>query len=163
MTRLKTARFALSVLLAGSTFVAVMPAQAQPMMGDMGMYHDSTRMHEHMSKQMEKRQADLKTKLHLAPAQEAAWTAYVQATKPPAKPMMQRMDHDELAKMKTPERLDKMNAAHEASFKAMQTHMKQCSDATREFYNHLSAEQQTIFDAETLPMRARMGRKAKPN
>ncbi len=48
MTRLNTTRFALSVLLAGSAFAAVVPAQAQPMMGDMGMHHNEGRMQERM-------------------------------------------------------------------------------------------------------------------
>ena len=172
MTRLKTAHFAISVLLASTALAAVVPAQAQPMMGDtamsmgMGMHPENGHMHEQMSKQMEKRQAELKAKLHLAAAQEAAWNTYVQATKPPAKPLMQTMDREALAKLTTPERLDKINAAHEANLKAMEQHMKQRSDATREFYGHLSAEQQKIFDAETLtPAHGMMGegRKGRPN
>jgi protein CpxP len=150
MTRLNTTRFALSVLLAGSALAAVIPAQAQPMMGDMGMHHDDSRMHERMTKQMEKNQADLKAKLHLAASQEGAWNTFVQATKPPAKPIAQGVDRAELAALKTPERLDKMNAVHLAHQKAMETHMKQRNDAIREFYNHLSTEQQNVFDAETL-------------
>jgi protein CpxP len=150
MTRLNTTRFALSVLLAGSALAAVVPAQAQPMMGEMGMRHDEGRMHERMTKQMEKQQAELKAKLHLAPAQEAAWNAYVEGTKLPAKSVDHHMNRDEFAKLTTPERLDKMNAAHEANFKTMQTHMKQRDEATREFYKKLSVEQQKVFDAETL-------------
>ena len=73
MTRLNSTRLALSVLLAGSALVAVLPAHAQPMMGNTGMHHDSDRMHDRMAKQIEKRQAELKAKLHLAPAQEPAW------------------------------------------------------------------------------------------
>ena len=150
MTRLNTTRFALSVLLAGSALAAVIPAQAQPMMGDMGMHHDDSRMHERMTKQMEKNQTDLKAKLHLAASQEGAWNAFVQATKPPAKPIAEGVDRAELAALKTPERLDKMNAVHLAHLKTMEAHMKQRNDGVREFYNHLSAEQQNVFDAETL-------------
>ncbi len=153
MNCLKTTRFAISVLLAGTALAAVVPAQAQPMMGEKGAYHDSERMHENMAKHMEKRQAALKAKLHLTAEQEAGWNAFVQGTKPPAKPMMQHMDRDELAKLSTPERLDKMNMAHEANIKAMEMQMRQRSDATREFYSHLSAEQQKVFDTETLPER----------
>ena len=53
MTRLNTTRFALSVLLAGSALAAVVPAQAQPMMGEMGMHHDEGHMHERMVKHWE--------------------------------------------------------------------------------------------------------------
>jgi hypothetical protein len=49
MTRLNTTRFAISVLLAGSALAAVAPAQAQPMMGEMGVHHDEGRMHDRMS------------------------------------------------------------------------------------------------------------------
>ena len=155
MTRLNTTRFALSVLLAGSALAAVAPAQAQPMMGEMGVHHDEGRMHDRMSKQWDKRQVELKTKLHLAPSQEPAWNAFVQGMKMPAKPLMQPMDREALAKLSTPERMEKMNALHEANLAAMQAHIKQRSEATRTFYNQLSAEQQKVFDAETLPEHSR--------
>ena len=151
MTRLNTTRFALSVLLAGSALAAVVPAQAQPMMGEMGVHHNEGRMHERMTKHWEQRQAELKAKLQLTPAQEPAWNAFVQGMKMPAKPLAQPVDRDALAKMSTPERLDKMNAAHEANLAAMQTHIKQRTEATRTFYGQLSAEQQKVFDAQTLP------------
>jgi len=155
MTRLNTTRFALSVLLAGSALAAVVPAQAQPMMGEMGVHHDEGRMHDRMSKQWDKRQVELKTKLHLAPSQEPAWNAFVQGMKMPAKPLMQPMDREALAKLSTPERMEKMNALHEANLAAMQAHIKQRSEATRTFYNQLSVEQQKVFDAETLPEHSR--------
>lgn len=151
MTRLKTTRFALSVLLAGSAFTTMLPAHAQPMMGEMGMHHDEGRMHERMSKHWEKRQAELKGKLRLTAAQEAAWTAFVDGMKVPGKPLAQTMDRDALAKLNTPERIEKMNAVHEANLAAMQTHIKQRTEATRTFYNQLSTEQKKMFDAETLP------------
>ena len=155
MTRLNTTRFALSVLLAGTAFAAVVPAQAQPMMGDMGMHHNEGRMHERMAKQWEKRQAELKTKLHLAAAQEPAWNAFVQGIKMPAARLAQPMDHDAMAKLSTPERMEKMNAMREANQATMQAHIKQRTEATRTFYNQLSVEQQKVFDAETLPEHSR--------
>ena len=69
MTRLNTPRFALSVLLASSIFVSVAPAQAQPMMGEMGMHQDESHMRERMAKRWEQRQAELKTQLKLTAAQ----------------------------------------------------------------------------------------------
>jgi hypothetical protein len=155
MTRLNTTRFALSVLVAGSALAAVVPAQAQPMMGEMGMHHDEGRMHERMSKHWEQRQIELKTKLHLTPAQEPAWNTFTQGMKVPAKPLAQPIDRDALAKLSTPERMDKMNATHEANLAAMQTHIKQRTEATRTFYNQLSVEQQKVFDTETLPEHSR--------
>lgn len=155
MTRLNTVRFALSVLLASSALGTAIPAQAQPMMGEMGMHHDEGRMHEHMVKHWEKHQAELKSKLHLTTAQELAWTTFVQGMKIPAKPLVQPIDREVLAKLNTPERMEKMNAIHEANLTAMQTHIKQRTEATRTFYNQLSIEQQKVFDAETLPEHSR--------
>ena len=150
MTRLNTTRFALSVLLAGSALAAVVPAQAQPMMGEMGVHHNEGRMHERMTKHWEQRQAELKAKLQLTPAQEPAWNSFVQASKPPAKSHMQHLGQDDLAKLSTPERLDKMNAMHDENLKTMQAQMKQREEATRAFYKTLTAEQQKTFDSETL-------------
>ena len=155
MTRLNTTRFALSVLLAGTALAAVVPAQAQPMMGEMGVHHDEGRMHERMTKHWEKRQTELKAKLHLTAAQEPAWNAFVQSMKMPAKPLMQPLDREAMAKLSTPERMEKMNSVHEANLAGMQSHVKQRSEATRTFYNQLSAEQQKVFDAETLPEHSR--------
>lgn len=151
MTRLTPLRFTLSVLLASSALIAFVPAQAQPMMGEMGMHHDEGRMHDRMVRHWEQRQAELKTKLHLTTAQEPAWNAFVQGMKVPAKPLVQPLDHDALAKLSTLERMEKMNAAHEANLATMQTHIKQRTEATRVFYNQLNAEQQKVFDAQTLP------------
>lgn len=151
MTRLTPLRFTLSVLLASSALIAFVPAQAQPMMGEMGMHHDEGRMHDRMVRHWEQRQTELKTKLHLTPAQEPAWNAFVQGMKVPAKPLVQPLDRDALAKLSTPERMEKMNAAHEANLATMQTHIKQRTEATRVFYNQLNAEQQKVFDAQTLP------------
>jgi len=151
MNRLNTTRFALSILLAGTALAAVVPAQAQPMMGEMGMHHDEGRMHERMTKHWEKRQAELKGKLHLTAAQEPAWNSFIEGMKVPAKSLAQPMEREALAKLNTPERMEKMNALHEANVASMQTHVKQRTEATRVFYNQLSTEQKKVFDAETLP------------
>jgi periplasmic protein CpxP/Spy len=151
MTRFTPLRLTLSIFLASSALIASVPAQAQPMMGEMGMHHDEGRMHDRMVRHWEQRQAELKTKLHLTPAQEPAWNAFVQGMKVPAKPLVQPLDHDALAKLSTLERMEKMNAAHEANLATMQTHIKQRTEATRVFYNQLNAEQQKVFDAQTLP------------
>jgi hypothetical protein len=155
MTCLKTSRLALSALLACAALTSVLPVHAQPMMGEMGMHHNDGRMHERMTKHWEKRQVDLKAKLHLAAAQEPAWQAFVQGMKVAAKPLTQAVERDALAKLSTPERMEKMNAVHEANLATMQSHIKQRTEATRTFYNQLSVEQQKVFDAETLPEQER--------
>lgn len=151
MNRLHIARFAFSVLLASTALSTVVPAQAQPMMADTGMHHNDVRMHERMAKHWEQRQAELKGKLHLSAEQEPAWQAFVQGMKRPAQPLVQPLDRDALAKLSTPERMEKMNAWHETNFAAVQAHIKQRTEATRVFYNQLSVEQQKVFDAQILP------------
>jgi len=155
MKRLNTTRLALSVLLAGSALTVVLPAQSQPMMGEMGMHQSEGRLHERMVKHWEKRQIELKAKLHLSDAQEPAWKAFVDGMKVPAKRLGQSVDRDDLAKLTTPERIEKMSAIHETNLATMKNHIQQRTEATRTFYSQLSAEQQKAFDAETLPPQAR--------
>lgn len=108
---------------------------------------DPEKMHERMAARM----ADLKAKLNLNAAQEGGWNDYVAAMQPPAS--HKRMDRDERRKMHaemqamtTPQRLDRM-AAMKAERDA---HMQQRMQATRNFYDLLNAEQQKVFDANTM-------------
>lgn len=102
------------------------------------------KMQQRMAEHRAQRQADLKAKLKLAPEQEAAWTQFSQATQPMAMGM-NRPDPADMAKLTTPERIEKMQA-----MKAQRdVHMNQMADATKAFYNALNAEQKTVFDAET--------------
>ena len=71
---------------------------------------------------------------------------------------MAGVEREALAKLSTPERIDKMTAFHEAHQTEMQNHMKQRGEAAKLFYGQLSVEQQKVFDAETLPRGPRMGR-----
>jgi len=155
MNRLNHRLVAISMALAGTGLTSVAPAHAQPMMGEMSLHHDAGHAHERMQKQWQQHQAELKTRLHLAAAQEGAWVAFVQGMKVPAKGMTQALDRDALAKLTTPERIEKMTAIHEANLATMQTHIKQRSEVTRTFYSQLSVEQQKVFDAETLPKQER--------
>jgi hypothetical protein len=129
------------------------PAPAAPGAGPGGHPHemmghhgrmDPAKMHERMQQRMAERQAQLKQKLQLTPAQEGAWTAYVAAMRPPAN--MQRVDRAEFAKLTTPERIDRMRTlrtAHHAE-------MDKRGEATKTFYAALTAEQKKVFDAESL-------------
>jgi hypothetical protein len=108
--------------------------------------------HRHMMEKFhEKRLAALKSKLKVTASQEAAWQQFVLSHQPPKKPLVSPADREALAKMNTPERLEKMQAQFEAHHSAMQDHMKQRSQATLAFYNQLSDEQKKEFDAQTLP------------
>lgn len=109
---------------------------------------------------MAKRQADMKAKLKITPAQEGAWTTYTAALKPPAhmgqRPMTeQRAEFDKLT---TPERIDKMQALRTQRMTEMNAAMNQRGDATKTFYATLSPEQQKTFDAEHRKMGQRQGR-----
>ena len=111
--------------------------------------------HEHMGRHdpakmqafQAKRQAALKEKLKITPAQEAAWTSFTTATQMQAKGP--RPERGEFAKLTTPQRIDKM--------REMRTQHAAAADkrdeAVKTFYAALSAEQQKTFDAE----HARMG------
>ena len=99
-----------------------------------------------MSKFMEQRMTKVHDALKLTPAQETAWTALVDKVKPmgPAN----RPDMAELAKLATPERLDRM----EALAKERQARMSARSAAVKEFYGQLTPEQQKTFDAEFMKL-----------
>ena len=102
---------------------------------------DAARMQEHMAR----RQAELKQKLQIAPAQEGAWTAFTTAMKPPAN--FRPPERSELDKLTTPERIDRMRAMQAARA----AEMDRRADATKTFYAVLSPDQKKIFDAETAP------------
>jgi hypothetical protein len=103
--------------------------------------------------QRAKQLSELKEKLKLTPGQEAAWNTFAGASQPG----MHQMGADrqamrgEFAKLKTPQRLDKMLAMSELRRAKMVEH----SQATKAFYAQLSPEQQTVFDAEAMPGRHR--------
>ncbi len=117
-------------------------------MGSMGQ-RDPARMEQMMAK----RAADLKAKLKITASQEAAWTAFSGAVKPPADMMAKRPDMAEMAKLSTPERIDKMRALRAQHMAEMQVNMDKRDEATKTFYAALNADQKKVFDAE----HARMG------
>jgi len=105
--------------------------------------------HEHRDPaEMAQRHADhLRAALQLTPAQEPALAAFVGAMKPP-EGMREHMrgDHEKMASMTTPQRLDQMKARmdeHRARF-------EQHAAAVKRFYAQLTPAQQKAFDA--LPM-----------
>ena len=109
---------------------------------------------------MAKRQAEMKTKLKITPAQEGAWTTFTAAMKPPAH-MGQRPTAEQRAefnKLTTPDRIDKMQALRTQRMTDMNTAMNQRGEATKTFYAALSPEQQKTFDAEHRKMGQHEGR-----
>lgn len=149
------------VLIASLLAAAGFSALAQPPMdGDChGMMAGGGPMHEgrgqwHMGKmdpakmqaRMDKHHAELKTRLKITPAQEAAWTAFTAAMTPPADMMAKRPDPAELAKLSTPERIDKMKALRAQHMTDMAAAMDKRGEATKALYAVLSPEQQKAFD-----------------
>lgn len=94
--------------------------------------------------------ATLKEKLALAPAQEAAWNAFVDASQAGAggKGMARMAMRDEFKSMNTLERLDRMQAMAQAR----EAKMAARAEAVRAFYVQLSPAQQAVFDAEAMPL-----------
>ncbi len=132
-----------------ATFAAAAMAQtppAPPADGKPGMHQrmgkfDPAKMKERMAQ----RQAELKQKLAITPAQEGAWTAWTAALQPPAaRPA--HPSREEIAKLTTPQRIDQMRAMRAQR----QSQMDKRADATNTFYAALTPEQKKVFDAETL-------------
>jgi hypothetical protein len=138
------------VLMAGllSALGVVAFAQA-PMGGDHMMGHGPA-MHEGMGRMdpakmqamMEKRMTELKALLKITAAQEGAWTTFTAAMKPPADMMAARPDPAEMAKLSTPERLDKMKSMRAQHMAAMDKR----EEAIKTFYAALTVEQKKTFD-----------------
>lgn len=109
-----------------------------------------------MQAMMDKRHAALKAQLKLTAAQESAWTAFEQAHKmPPGMQNHQRPDPAEMAKLTTPERIEKMQTLRAERMKEMSAAMEKRTEATKAFYAALTPEQQKTFDAATLPGKGR--------
>ena len=91
--------------------------------------------------------------------QEAAWTTFTAAMKPPAAMMTNRPDHAALATLPTPERIDKMKAFHTQRMADMSAAMSQRGEAAKAFYAVLTPEQQKVFDVSTAKFYGQEGRK----
>lgn len=139
------------LLLTGliATFAAAAMAQTTPAPAPEGKPAMQHRMGKHdpakMKEFIAKRQAELKQKLAITPAQESAWTAWTAALQPPAT-RPERPNREEIAKLTTPERIEKMRTQRAQR----QSLMDKRADATNTFYATLSAEQKKVFDAETV-------------
>lgn len=117
---------------------------------------DPAKMHERMAA----RQAALKAKLNLNAVQDGAWSDYVAAMQPPTDMQGKRMNREDGKKMRqewkamtTPERLDRMAAMkteRDAVRAQHDAHMTTRIQATRNFYDTLTADQQKVFDANTM-------------
>jgi protein CpxP len=100
--------------------------------------------------------AELKAKLKITTAQEAGWTAFTNAMKPPGTPTATAVSPAEIAKLPTPERLDKLQAMHTERMAQHSADMNKRHQAIKTLYAILSAEQKKTFDDETSHMHERM-------
>jgi hypothetical protein len=149
---LASATFASSGAFAQAPLAAPTPPAAEAQVGAPKAPAQAKRMDraqrlERMQAHRAERLAALKQKLRLTPAQEGAWSSFAAAQQPPARAAGKgRPDRAELAKMTTPQRLDRMQTRH-AERSAMFTKR---IDATRSLYAALTPEQQKTFDAESM-------------
>ncbi|HQS30379.1 MAG: hypothetical protein B7X59_03845 [Polaromonas sp. 39-63-203] len=132
-----------------------MPAATASAHGERMGRHDPAKMQARVTKRL----TELKAKLKITPAQEGAWTTFSAAMQPPAA-MGQRMgwrqspeQRAEMARLITPERIDKMRALRTERMTEMNTAMDKRGEATKAFYAALTPEQQKVFDAEHAAMR----------
>jgi protein CpxP len=123
---------ALSLMAAGATF-AQAPAPEAPRAAHMKRQHDPA---EHAQR--------LRDSLQLTPAQEPALQAFIAAHGDRGgDPQARRAEHEAMAKLSTPERLDRMAARMAEHQQRMTAHIA----ATKRFYAALTPSQQKAFDA----------------
>ncbi len=116
--------------------------EGQGRMGSMGSDKMKARMAQH--------QAELKAALKITTAQEAAWTTFTASMVPPAGQKAQRPTREEMAKLSTPERIDKMKAMRTEHHAVMSLEMDKRADAVKAFYATLTPEQQKVFDEKSM-------------
>lgn len=154
-------------LVAGLMLAAGLAYSQSPMMGgqcDMmggGMYGQGMGQRgmgkmdpAKMQAMMDQRHAVLKTQLKITATQEAAWTSFLDTHKMPAGMMGKQppamADMADMAKLTTPERIDKMKEMRAQRMGEMTAAMDKRAEATKAFYAVLTPEQQKTFDAHSM-------------
>ena len=142
----------LASLMAGAAFSALAQTPPAGSMGGPGGEQRGMMRHgpmdpAKMQAMVAQRQAALKEKLKITAAQEGAWSAFTSTMQPSADMHKRRMEmRAEMDKLTTPERIDKMRALRTQR----DAEMDKRATATKSFYAVLSAEQQKVFDAQTM-------------
>ena len=158
-TNLKISLVAGLMLAAGLAYSQAPMGGAQcDMTGPHGMMQGRGMGHHGMGKMdpakmqamMDKRHAALKAQLKLTPAQEAAWTEFLASHKAPAGMKGQPAAMPDMAKLTTPERLDKMKELRAQHMAEMTTAMDKRAESTKALYAVLTPEQQKVFDAQAM-------------
>ncbi len=92
----------------------------------------------------------LKARLQLSPAQEGAWSQFAQALTARPAPMAEaQAAHEELLRLPTPQRIERMKALRAQQQARMNAWMDQRSEASLALYAALSDAQKKVFDEET--------------
>ena len=137
-------RFAATALLAALALPvsAQQPPATPPAASAKAPEGRHERRHGDHAQRHAKHLAELKAQLKLTAAQEPAWTTFTTAMQPGERPA--RLDRQDMDKLTTPERIDRMRAlraqhAAEADRRG---------EATKAFYAALTPEQQKTFDAQ---------------
>jgi Spy/CpxP family protein refolding chaperone len=148
---------------------APVPGERGSMMGAGDPMYEGTRHHgmgqrdpAKMQAWVDKRNAELKTRLKLTPAQDGAWATYTAAMKPPAALMAKWPDRAELDKLPTPERIDKMKALRTQHINERNAAMDQRGEAIKAFYATLTPDQQKVYDASATRHHGPEGRRGGP-
>ena len=132
-----------AAVLAACSLAAVAqtaPAPATPGTPHQMGRHDPAKMKEFIAK----RQAELKGKLALTPAQEGAWTSFTTAMQPSVRTA--RPDRAAWEKLSTPDRIDQMKALRNQRI----AEMDRRADAIKAFYAVLTPDQKKVFDAQPM-------------
>lgn len=145
-----------TLVLAAALGTAGLVAMAQPMGAHDGMMGPQGRHVKMDTAKMEamatKRADALKAQLKLTHEQLPAWNTFLTAMKPDASAIPKHPSREELDKLSTPERIDKMRALRDQQHKDMQAAMDKRDQATKTFYATLNAEQKKTFDAQHMRM-----------
>ena len=111
-----------------------------------------SQIHARRAENRAKRLQELKVFLQLQANQEAAWSSFYAVMQ---KPMVkaERLKPEELEKLATPERIDKMMAVKAER----DSQVNQRMAAIKTFYASLNAQQQKVFDTHALGAMKRLG------
>ena len=159
--KLMNRRFAVAAAFAACAVAAQAQTPPAPAGGmpHPGMQHDGQWMQQHMrervQERMQRRMESLKRILQISPQQEGAWANWVAAMRPNPGSMEQRHRmHEEMARMTTPERIDRMRQMHAQRA----AEMDRKGEATKAFYAQLTPPQQRAFDEISMRFFGRGGR-----
>lgn len=142
------------LLAAGLGAFVAGPVMADPGCGYMGAQRGGQQgaHQEHRAKMMEQHHKQLHESLKLTPEQEPAWSKLMETEQ--HRPKMSGSQADDWAKLKAPERAEKMLELSKARQAVMAEHVA----ALKTFYATLTPEQQKIFEDQHAPRKGMRGK-----